>query len=218
MLRAIMYTRSVSLQGADEENGQHANRPRGRYLPFRHEDLIQAFGIACRQEPDAKFVDSDGRRPGVAGAQRERDPLGFSVTRDVLPGEKLASAMALMSASLGVGVVLGLPLAALVAEHADWHVLFWSSSGLGVAVAVVPESPLRADGRFDLPGAVGLSAGLVALLLPISKGGRLGLGQWRHLGAARNRCGHPGAVGLVGTCGIPNRWSTCGPPRDVRCW
>lgn len=36
--------------------------------------------------------------------------------------------------------------------------------------AVVPESAQRAPGRFDVIGALGLALGLVALLLPISKG------------------------------------------------
>jgi MFS family permease len=106
-------------------------------------------------------------------------PLGISVMRDVLPREKLAGSVALMSASLGVGGALGLPAAALIAEYADWHLLFWTSAGLGVlvtvlVVAVVPESAVRAGGRFDFPGAASLSTALVALLLAISKGSTWG--------------------------------------------
>ncbi|GHE82801.1 MFS transporter [Streptomyces fumanus] len=102
-------------------------------------------------------------------------PLGIGLMRDMLPRERLGSAMALMSSSIGVGGGLALPAAALVAQHADWHALFYGSAGLGVlAIAltllVVPESPLRAKGTFDLPGALGLSAGLVLFLLPITKG------------------------------------------------
>ncbi|MFC8947239.1 MFS transporter [Streptomyces rochei] len=102
-------------------------------------------------------------------------PLGIGLMRDMLPRERLGSAMALMSSSIGVGGGLALPAAALVAQHADWHVLFYGAAGLGVlAIAltllVVPESPLRAKGSFDLPGALGLSAGLVLFLLPITKG------------------------------------------------
>ncbi|OPF80701.1 MFS transporter [Streptomyces antioxidans] len=102
-------------------------------------------------------------------------PLGISIMRDELPAERLGSAMALMSSSLGVGGALGLPGAAVLAEHADWHVLFWVSASLGTVVialvlALVPESPVRGGGRFDLVGAVGLSAGLLCLLLAISKG------------------------------------------------
>ncbi|MEU2289153.1 MFS transporter [Streptomyces sp. NPDC013178] len=102
-------------------------------------------------------------------------PLGISIMRDELPAERLGSATALMSASLGVGGALGLPAAALIADHFDWHVLFWTSAALGVVAAVlvpliVPESAVRSGGRFDLVGAVGMAAGLVCLLLGVSKG------------------------------------------------
>ncbi|MFE0457860.1 MFS transporter [Kitasatospora sp. NPDC058965] len=102
-------------------------------------------------------------------------PLGISIMRDELPAERLGSAMALMSSSLGVGGALGLPTAAAIAEHADWHVLFWVSAGLGAVVLalvllLVPESARRSGGRFDLVGAAGLSVALVCLLLAVSKG------------------------------------------------
>jgi predicted MFS family arabinose efflux permease len=89
-----------------------------------------------------------------------------------------------MSASLGVGGALGLPLAAFVAQAADWHVLFWAAGGLGVLVligvlALVPESAQRAGGRFDVVGAVGLAVALVSLLLAVSKGGSWGWGSAR---------------------------------------
>jgi MFS family permease len=113
--------------------------------------------------------------------------LGISIMRDELPAERLGGATALMSASLGVGGALGLPAAALLAQHADWHMLFWTSAGLGVlaialVVNLVPESAVRSGGRFDVVGAAGLSAGLVSLLLAISKGGDWGWGSGRVAG------------------------------------
>ncbi|MFF2852024.1 MFS transporter [Streptomyces sp. NPDC058001] len=102
-------------------------------------------------------------------------PIGISIMRDELPPERLAGSTALMSASLGVGGALGLPSAAFIADHFDWHVLFWTSAALGVgALALVltnvPESKTRTGGRFDLLGSLGLSVALVSLLLAISKG------------------------------------------------
>ncbi|WP_395400489.1 MFS transporter [Arthrobacter sp. UC242_113] len=114
-------------------------------------------------------------------------PLGISIMRDELPAAKLGGATALMSASLGVGGALGLPIAALIAENADWHVLFWVSAGLGVAalvlvLALVPESSVKAGGRFDLAGAAGISAALVGLLLAVSKGAEWGWASAATLG------------------------------------
>ncbi|MFF7221630.1 MFS transporter [Streptomyces massasporeus] len=106
-------------------------------------------------------------------------PLGISVMRDVLPAERLAGSTALMSASLGVGGALGLPAAAFIADHYDWHMLFWISAVLGVValalvVLVVPESTVRTGGSFDLLGSLGLSTALVSLLVAVSKGGDWG--------------------------------------------
>ncbi|MCX5059086.1 MULTISPECIES: MFS transporter [Streptomyces] len=102
-------------------------------------------------------------------------PLGISIMRDELPPERLSSATALMSASLGVGGALGLPAAAAIADNFDWHTLFWASAGAGalatvLVLALVPESQVRTGGRFDVVGAIGMAAGLVCLLLAISKG------------------------------------------------
>ena len=106
-------------------------------------------------------------------------PLGISVLRDELPAERVGSAVGVVSASLGVGGAIGLPLSAAVAEYANWHTLFWMATLLGAVcllliVRIVPESPTRNPGRFDAVGALGLSTGLVCLLLPITKGGSWG--------------------------------------------
>lgn len=106
-------------------------------------------------------------------------PLGIAILRDELPPEKLGGAIALVSATLGVGGALGLPVSALVTEYFDWHALFWVSAGIGaVAVAlyllVVPTGVSRNQGRFDFWGAVGLAIGLVGLLLALSRGNTWG--------------------------------------------
>ncbi|MEV0400198.1 MFS transporter [Actinoallomurus sp. NPDC050550] len=135
---------------------------------------------------------SDSLPPMVAGRALQGlasgvIPLGISIMRDELPVERLGAATALMSASLGVGGALGLPAAAFLAERADWHMLFWTSAGMGVLATVlvlliVPESPVRTPGRFDLLGAAGLSVGLVCLLLAISKGADWGWTEGLTLG------------------------------------
>lgn len=126
---------------------------------------------------------------GLQGCAMGVIPLGISIMRDELPPERVSGAVSLMSATLGVGGAIGLPLAAVVAENADWHVLFWGSAALGIACAAlifryVGESPLRTPAPFDYAGAFGLVAGLTCLLLPIVKGGEWGWGSPATLGCA----------------------------------
>ncbi len=101
--------------------------------------------------------------------------LGISILRDVIHPRNLGGAVALVSATLGVGGALGLPLAATIAQYLDWHFLFWLATALSlVAIAavatVIPVSTLRTGGHFDLIGALGLAVGLVGILLAVSKG------------------------------------------------
>ena len=106
-------------------------------------------------------------------------PLGIAIMRDVLSPERLGTAVALMSATMGVGGAVGMPVAALLAENADWHMLFWLAAALGViglvlVLVVIPEDVLRSPGRLDVLGAIGLAIGLTGILLFVSRGAEWG--------------------------------------------
>ena len=112
---------------------------------------------------------------GLQGITTGVIPLGIAVMRDVLPPARLSTAIAFMSATMGVGGAIGLPVSAFVAENYDWHMLFWMSLALGVIgfVAiwiVVPPDTILYPGRIDVVGAVGLAIGLSGLLLYVSRG------------------------------------------------
>ncbi|UFS60118.1 MFS transporter [Subtercola endophyticus] len=113
--------------------------------------------------------------------------LGISILRDVLHPKRLGAAVALVSATLGIGASIGLPISALIAQNFDWHMLFWLSALLGLIAIVlmftiVPVSTLRTGGSFDFIGAVGFAIGLIAILLAVSKGGEWGWGSPLTLG------------------------------------
>ena len=102
-------------------------------------------------------------------------PIGMSLLRDQLPGDRANSAIALMSATLGIGSAAGLPLSGVLSQWGGLESLFWFSAVAGcvflvaISLLVTESSAPRATGRFDLGGAAVLAVGLTALLLVISK-------------------------------------------------
>lgn len=107
-------------------------------------------------------------------------PLGIAMLRDLVPPERLSSAIATVSATLGVGGAVGIPLSAAVVEFANWRALFYGSAAVTLLVALaiwrfIPALPAGAAGqRFDWLGALGLAIGLVSLILGVSQGSSWG--------------------------------------------
>lgn len=107
-------------------------------------------------------------------------PLGIAMLRDLVPKERLSAAIATVSATLGVGGAIGMPISAAVVEFADWRALFFGSAVVTLLVVVaiwkfIPVLPAGAAGqRFDWLGAIGLTIGLVSLILAVSKGSSWG--------------------------------------------
>ena len=115
-------------------------------------------------------------------------PVGISLMREITPPHLTSSAIAAMSATLGVGGAIGLPLSAWIAQSGDWHSLFWVATGLSAVVAVltwfaVPHVRDAQPGRLDVVGGIGLAVGLVAVLVGVSKATTWGWGDARTLGA-----------------------------------
>lgn len=113
-------------------------------------------------------------------------PIGISLISVTLPTHLASSGIAFVSATLGIGGALGLPLAGFVVEHADYHLLFWICV-VGGAVSMLgawfflPE-PGGTGGRMDIAGSFLLAAVLICLLLPLSQASVWGWSSIRVLG------------------------------------
>lgn len=123
---------------------------------------------------------------GVAGAIF---PLAFGIIRDEFPAARVAGAIGVMSAILGVGSGAGIVLAGPILQHLNYHWLFWVPLVMSVTATIatfvfVPESPVRAQGGINWVGAVLMSGWLVTGLLAISYAPSWGWGSTSVLGLA----------------------------------
>jgi MFS family permease len=115
-------------------------------------------------------------------------PVGISLIREITPPRMASTALAAMSATLGVGGAIALPLAAWVVSVGSWHTLFWVSAAaaalvLVLTVVAVPHIRDSHGGRLDVAGALGLAVGLIAFLIGVSKATDWGWASGRTLGA-----------------------------------
>jgi MFS family permease len=141
-------------------------------------------------------------------------PVGIAIMRDELPRERLPLGVALMSATLAVGAGIGLPVSGVISEQLDWHATFVVTGVVGAVMLVavlrvLPESPVRSRGRFDVRGAVVLSAALTAVLVALSKGSQWGWGSATTIGAAT------AGVALLAVW-VPMELRTPSPLVDIR--
>jgi EmrB/QacA subfamily drug resistance transporter len=119
----------------------------------------------------------------IQGAAGGIFPLAFGIVRDEFPRERVAGAIGLMSALLGVGGGAGVVLAGPIADSLSFHYLFWLPLIPIVLATVlvhlfVPESPIRVPGRVNWLGAALMTLGLVAVLVAVSE-----TGTWHWLSA-----------------------------------
>jgi MFS family permease len=123
----------------------------------------------------------------ISGAGGALFPLSFAIIRDEFPPEKVKVGIGLLSAVWGIGGGFGIVLSGVIVDHFSWRWLFIIGA-IGVAASVVlvhryvPESPIKTPSRVDVPGAILLSAGLIALLLALSEGESWGWTGGRILG------------------------------------
>lgn len=162
-------------------------------------------GVVCALAPTVGIMIAGRALQGVGSGMV---PLGIALLRDVVPRDKLSSSIATVSATLGVGGAIGMPLSAAVVEFTDWRFVFWGGAGVSVLAALaiwffVPSlPPSQRAARFDGVGALGLAIGLIALILPISQGSQWGWASPLTLGC------FVGAVIVLSLWGL---WETRAP-------
>jgi EmrB/QacA subfamily drug resistance transporter len=115
---------------------------------------------------------------GVAGGVF---PLAFGIVRDTFPRERVPSGLGMISAIIGIGAGIGLPLSGVIVDVLDTRWLFWVTLlALPAALAaytLIPPLPTGRRPRIDWLGAALLSVALGAVLLGVSEADELGWGS-----------------------------------------
>ncbi len=111
----------------------------------------------------------------IQGAGGAVFPLAFGIIRDEFAAHRVAGAIGVLSATLGLGTGAGIVLAGPIMEHLSYHWLFWLPFFMSVCAAAatfafVPESPVRAARAINLVGALFMSGWLVTGLIAVSYG------------------------------------------------
>jgi hypothetical protein len=109
----------------------------------------------------------------LIGAQLPMLALPEAVASDTMTPKRAHTAIFAIHVGTGSGVAGGLLVAALAGG--TWHAFFVVSAvitllGLAGTVVFIKDSPARAQGGFDVPGALLLTVTMVALLLGFSEG------------------------------------------------
>ena len=134
-------------------------------------------------------------------------PVSIAILREELPSDRMGSAMSVLSATLGVGGGAGLVVVGLLMSgHAGYHRVFWLTTAFTVLVVaivliIVPDRPRHATGSIDWLGALGLAAGLSALLLAITQGNSWGWGSPKTIASA------VGGVVVLALWWVWERWT-----------
>ncbi|HET7388314.1 MAG TPA: MFS transporter [Nocardioidaceae bacterium] len=132
--------------------------------------------IATALAPNIQLVVIFRMLQGVGGVVF---PLSFAIVTEVLPREKVRTAIGVLAGGFGMGSVLGLPVGGAIAEYLSWRWIFWVGAialGIGALLVflTVPKLGPRAHRRLDTPGALLFGGAMALLVVGITEGPQRG--------------------------------------------
>ena len=112
--------------------------------------------------------------------------LGMAIVTEAFPPAERGKALGLNGTFVSIGIVLGPTVGGLILDVASWHWIFFVNlpiglMGLALAWRYIPDTRPIGRQRFDFAGAITLFISLLALLLALTLGQRLGFGDGRIL-------------------------------------
>jgi len=110
--------------------------------------------------------------------------LGMAIVTEAFPPNERGKALGINGTVVSVGVMVGPTLGGLLIDALSWHWIFFVNLPVGIvgtlmALRFVPAFKPAGRQRFDYVGAASLFISLMALLLALTLGQRLGFGDPR---------------------------------------
>lgn len=110
--------------------------------------------------------------------------LGAAIVTEAFPPTERGRALGISGLTVSIGIVVGPTLGGLLIDALSWHWIFFVNVPLGIistfiAARFVPDIKPRGGQRFDYAGAAALFVSLIALLLALTLGQRMGFSHAR---------------------------------------
>jgi len=108
--------------------------------------------------------------------------LGTAIVTEAFPPSERGRALGISGAIVSVGIVVGPTLGGLLIDLLSWRWIFYVNLPIGIVgtwmvTRFVPAIKPAGGQRFDFPGAITLFVSLLALLLALTLGQRMGFGE-----------------------------------------
>ncbi len=108
--------------------------------------------------------------------------LGMAIVTESFPPSERGRALGISGATVSVGIVTGPTLGGFIIDTLSWHWIFFVNLPIGIVgilmvLRFVPAIKPPGGQRFDFLGAVTLFVSLLAFLLALTVGQRIGLGE-----------------------------------------
>jgi MFS family permease len=132
--------------------------------------------VATALSPNIQLVVVFRMVQGVGGVVF---PLSFAIATEILPRDKVHTAIGLLAGGFGMGSVLGLPIGGAIAQYLSWRWIFGVGAialGLGALLVhlTVPRIGPRAHRRLDTPGGILFGGAMALLVVGITEGPQRG--------------------------------------------
>jgi len=176
--------------------------------------LFTVASAACALAPDAPALIAARTVQGLGGAVIL--PLSLTILTAAFPAGRRGMIVGIYGGLAGLAVAAGPIVGGAVTQGTGWHWIFWINVPLGaaalpLAARLLPESR-GARERLDPAGVVLVTAGVVAVVWALARGGQSGWGSAPVAGAAA-----AGAAALAGFAWWERRASApMVPPRLLR--